>query len=155
MHFPFVYFFSLLSRFPWQEVLQLDLLSLLGGEMRRAGYFPVPGEGVLMSGVARELQSRTMMTTRSQRRRQRRSPSHRRRRPEAVLARALTTMLMMLLDPRPGRGPGRTDSPWNARQRCGFLLSFFLLVLFFLLVVRLPCTAAGRFLFPKLVHLKR
>ncbi|KAF5932590.1 hypothetical protein HYC85_028761 [Camellia sinensis] len=89
------------------------------GRDEGAGYFPVPGEGVLMSGVARELQSRTMtMMTRSQRRRQRRSPSHQRRRPEAVLARALTTTLMMLLDPRPGRGPGRADSPWSARHRC-------------------------------------
>ena len=65
MHLPFMYFFSLPSRFPLEEVLQLDLPSLPEGEMRRAEYSPAPKRGALMSGVARELQSRMMMMTRS------------------------------------------------------------------------------------------
>ena len=130
-------------------MLQLDLPSLPEGEMRRAEYSLAPRRGALMPGAVRGLSSLTMaMRMTSPRRRPSRRRSHRRRRPEAALARALTTMLMMLLDPRPGRGPGQTDGPWSARHRCGFLLFFFFLVLFlFSLVVRLPCTAVGRLCF--------
>ena len=154
MHLPFMYFFSLPSRFPLYKELHLDLQSQPEGEMRRAEYSPAPRRGALMSGVVRWLQSLIMMT-RSRRRRQGRRRSHRRRRPEAALARALMTMLMMLLDLRPGRGLGQTDSP---RSRLTWIQIFVVFLLSctysFLLVVRILCTAAGRFLFPKLVFLK-
>ncbi|GMP53999.1 hypothetical protein CsSME_00019287 [Camellia sinensis var. sinensis] len=76
-----------------------------------AEHSPAPRRGALMSGVARELHRRR---------------SHQRRRPEAALARALMTILMMLLDLRLGRGLGQTDSP---RSRLTWIQIFVIFLL--------------------------
>ncbi|KAL7184930.1 hypothetical protein ACSBR2_026973 [Camellia fascicularis] len=120
--------------------------------------YPRTRGGALMSGVAHELQFQ-MMTTMSQRRRRR--WSHRRRRLGTARARAraqaqAVMLMVMLLDFCPGRGRGRIPRREATDVDTDFCCFSSFLYFFFLLVVRIPCTAAGRFLLSsKLCTLKK